>query len=95
LDVLPKRFVAALEIPHFWKRRPYCFKVAHEGRWVGTLASYLHAGTNTVRWAVSTAGDARIKVILQPSPEIRLAVTTGGLLVNLQLASLNLSFKLG
>jgi hypothetical protein len=95
-DVLPKRFIAALEIPHFWKRRPYCLKVAHEeGKWVGTVASFVHAGTNTMRWAVSTAGDARLKLILQPSSEIRLAVTTGGSIVNLQLASLNLSFRLG
>jgi hypothetical protein len=95
-DALPMRFVAALEMPNFWKGRPYCFKVAHEGgKWAGTVASFLQAGTNTIRWAVSTAGDARLKLILQPGSEIRLAVTTGGSLVNLQFASFNLSFKLG
>jgi hypothetical protein len=89
-----KRFVSALEIPR-WKN-PYCLKIAREeGKWVGTLASFLAYNQNLIRWAVSTEGKARGKFVARPNSDIHLSLMLQGSLPKLQLGALSISVRLG
>jgi hypothetical protein len=92
--VQSKRFVSALEILK-WKY-PYCLKVARdEGKWVGTLASFLAYKQNMIRWAVSTEGNARGKFVVRPNGDMHLSLTVRGSVPKLQLGALSISIRLG